>query len=61
MVCINFGHKLNLKTNVLKEFLKFFKSCSKDKQNIVLSNLHSRFDSIKRIEDNLIGEDEIPF
>ena len=56
-----FWPQTEFKTNVLKEFLKFFKSCSKDKKNIVLSNLHSRFDGIKRIEDDLMGEDEIPF
>lgn len=56
-----FWLQTEFKTSVLKEFLKFLKSCSKDKKNIVLSNLHSRFDSIKRIEDDLISEVEIPF
>ena len=49
------------KVSCLKEFLKFLKSCTNEKKNIVLNNLHSRFDSIKRVDDDMISDDEIPF
>lgn len=48
-------------TNNLRLFLNFLKSCTKEKKNIVLSNLHSRFNSIKRVMNNLNGKNEIPF
>ncbi|MBD9159609.1 MAG: protein kinase family protein [Clostridiales bacterium] len=56
-----FWPQREFKTSILKDFLKFFKGCSKDKKNIVLNNLHSRFDSINRIEDDLLSEEDIPF
>lgn len=52
----------SFRVSVLKNFLNFLKSCSKEKKNIVMSNLHSRFDAIKRIEKQPIyNDDEIPF
>lgn len=58
-----YRYKLNkhFSTKTLKEFLNFIKRCTKDKKNIVINNLHSRFDSIRREVEELIGEDEIPF
>lgn len=54
--------KAQFETSILKNFCKFLKSCTKDKKNIVLSNLHSRFASIQiTVEEDLISEDEIPF
>lgn len=48
-------------TDYLKKFIKFLKSCNIEKKNIVLNNLHSRFDSIERVDNDFVGEDEIPF
>ena len=56
-----FWPQREFKTSILKDFLKFFKGCSKDKKNIVLNNLHSRFDSINRIEGDLLSEEDVPF
>lgn len=56
-----FWPQREFKTSILKDFLKFFRGCSKDKKNIVLNNLHSRFDSINRIEDDLLSEEDVPF
>lgn len=42
-------------------FLKFLKICTKEKKNIVLNNLHSRLDSITRVNNELMNEDEVPF
>ena len=58
-----YRYKTNVGFNTAKlnHFLKFIKSCSKEKKNIVLSNLHSRFDGIRRIEPELLNDAEIPF
>jgi len=53
--------KSNFETSILKDFIQLLKSCSKEKKNIVLNNLHSRFDAISREQDDFIPEDEIPF
>lgn len=45
----------------LKRFIDLLKASSKDKKNIILKNLHARFDSVEIADDDLIGEDEIPF
>ena len=50
-----------LETSTLKDFLCFLRSCSKDKKNIVLNNLHSKFDSIERLEVGFIPDADIPF
>ncbi len=50
-----------IETSVLKNFMRFFKSCTKDKKNIVINNLHTRFDSITRLNDDLLTDEEVPF
>lgn len=44
---------------VLKSFLNLLDSCSRERKNIIINNLHSRLDSIERY--NEIENDEIPF
>lgn len=51
----------NFTVDRLKEFIELLRSSSKDKKNIILSNLHSRFDSLDRVKEELIDDDEIPF
>ena len=53
-----YSNRITFKTSKLKNFLNLLKSCSKDKKNIILSNIHSRLDSIERIDE---FNDEIPF
>ena len=43
----------------LKEFTNYIKSCSKDKQNIILSNLHSRLDAVEHYNDST--DNVVPF
>lgn len=45
----------------LKKIIEMLRSSSKEKKNVILSNLHSRFNAIEREKEDLIGEDEIPF
>ena len=49
-----------ISTRNLKSFINLLKNCTKDKKNIILSNLHSRFDAIDRIEND-VQQEEIPF
>ena len=46
-------------TTVLHSFLTFFRSCSRERRNVVLSNLHTRLDSLARYEK--LADDDIPF
>jgi eukaryotic-like serine/threonine-protein kinase len=45
---------------VLKEFIELFRSCSNEKQNIILSNIHTKLDSLERKEETKYSDD-IPF
>jgi len=50
---------LNFSTNFLIDFFNFFKNITKEKQNIVLYNLETRFDDITTYYD--YTDDDIPF
>ena len=53
--------KNSFPVSVLKDFIDLLRSCSKEKRNIVLSNLHSRLDAINRYEEKTEFDDDIPF
>jgi serine/threonine protein kinase len=55
-----FKKRYEFSTAVLRNFLMFFRSCSRDRRNIVLSNLHVRFNSLERYREP-IPDSEIPF
>lgn len=57
----NYFPKVFIKIDILTDFLNLLKSCSKDKKNIILKNIHSMLDSIDRIAEPIINDDEIPF
>ena len=42
-------------------FIELLKSCSKEKRNIIISNLHSRLDSIEKYNEEHEFDDDIPF
>jgi eukaryotic-like serine/threonine-protein kinase len=46
-------------TAVLHRFLTFFRSCSRERRNIVLSNLHAKLDSLARYQE--LRTEDIPF
>lgn len=54
-----YPNKKVLKVEALRKFIDYLKSCSVDKKNIILANLHTRLDSIEHYEDDEMGE--IPF
>ena len=51
---------MNFKITILKEFIELFRSCSKDKKNIIITNLCSKFDAIERYSERQAGDD-VPF
>lgn len=53
-----YSHK-NIPTSVLHEFLALFRSCSRERRNVVLSNLHTKLDSLARYHD--VPDEDIPF
>jgi len=46
-------------TEVLRHFLTFFRSCSQERRNVVLSNLQTKLDSVARYER--LPPEDIPF
>jgi len=48
-----------ISVQTLKSFVELLRACSREKKNIILSNIQSRLDSIPRYEDS--DEDDIPF
>ncbi len=55
-------HKKNIKVDQLKYFIDILINSSLDQKNVIIANLHSRFDGIERYSDNKeIDDDEIPF
>lgn len=45
----------------LKRFLQLFRSCSRGKKDIILSNIHARLDAIPRYDEPVTFDDDIPF
>lgn len=62
---INGGYSYKKKTFFsvwsLNAFIGLLRSCSKEKQNIILSNIHSRLDSLERYHRKVEFDDDIPF
>lgn len=45
---------------IIKDIINLLRSCSMEKKNIILSNLHTKLDSVQRYEKTVI-DDDIPF
>ena len=45
---------------VIKNFLNLLRSCSIEKKNIILSNIHTKLDAISRYKE-ITTDDDIPF
>jgi eukaryotic-like serine/threonine-protein kinase len=62
---INGGYyfKRNYIFNVstLKAFIGLLRSCSKEKRNIIFSNIHSKLDAVTRYTEKVEFDDDIPF
>lgn len=47
--------------SVIKLFIELLRACSKDKRNIIISNIFSKIDAIERCSKYDFEEDDIPF
>lgn len=56
-----FNKSYYIPISIVKSFLELLRSCSKEKRNIILSNLHSKLDAIERYEETPDFGDDIPF
>ncbi|HNB23075.1 MAG TPA: protein kinase [Candidatus Melainabacteria bacterium] len=45
----------------LREFVEFFRSCSREKKNIIISNLQTKLDAVPRYDQKSAFDDDIPF
>lgn len=48
-------------TEVLRNFLRLLKSCSSEQARIIIANLNSRLDTVKRYDPDEIQDEDIPF
>ncbi len=56
-----YNNNYYIPTSIIKSFLELLRSCSKEKQNIILSNLHSKLDAVQRYDKAPEFDDDIPF
>ncbi len=56
-----YNNKSSFRVSTLKDFLDIYRAASREKKNIILSNLQTRLDSIKRYEAQPFSEEDIPF
>ena len=57
-----FKKRFYIPVDQLKSFIQLLRSCSKEKRNIILSNLYTKLDAIERYEEMDDGfDDDIPF
>jgi len=56
-----FGKRFYIPIHIIKSFLELLRSCSKEKNNIILSNLHSKLDEVERYDEQPDFDDEVPF
>ena len=54
-----YDNSCRIRVDVLKSFLDLFRACSREKKNIVLSNLQTKLNSIKRY--NKDDDEQVPF
>ncbi len=50
-----------IQVSSIRGFIELLRSCSREKKNIVIGNLHTRLDSIARYEEKVEFDDDIPF
>jgi eukaryotic-like serine/threonine-protein kinase len=51
----------SFQVEVLRKFLDFFRSCSREKKNIVIGNIQTKLDAVKRYAVKVNFDDDIPF
>ena len=56
-----FSNRIMIPVAILKAFVEFFRSCSREKKNIILSNIQTKIDSVSRYDEESVIDDDIPF
>lgn len=56
-----FSNRFFMEVANLKRFIELLRSCSKEKKNIILSNIFTRLDAIPRYNESATTYDDIPF
>jgi serine/threonine protein kinase len=56
-----YNSKTMLSVNTLREFIDLFRSGSREKKNIIISNLQTKLDAVKRYDRKTGFDDDIPF
>lgn len=56
-----FNQRGHFRVATLRDFIKFLRACSREKKEIVMSNLHARLDSVSRYQNPAEFDDDIPF
>jgi serine/threonine-protein kinase len=50
-----------IQVSSIRRFIELLRSCSREKKNIVIGNLHTRLDSVTRYEEKVEFASDIPF
>lgn len=53
------NHSINVEN--LREFIRLLRSCPREKKDVIISNIFSRLDAIKRYQEKPQFDDDIPF
>jgi serine/threonine protein kinase len=56
-----YSRRYFISVDVLKKFVDLFRACSREKKNIIISNLQTKLDSIKRYDEGEEPAEDIPF
>jgi serine/threonine-protein kinase len=56
-----YNSSTRLSVNTLREFIDLFRSGSREKKNIIISNLQTKLDAVKRYDRKTGFDDDIPF
>ena len=56
-----YSNKVLIPVRCIKSFVDLFRSCSREKKNIIVSNIHTKLDSIDRYDEKADFANDIPF
>lgn len=54
-------NKTSFSVRVLRDFIDLLRNCSSEKRNIIMSNIHTKLDSLPRYNNTMEVDDDLPF
>ncbi len=57
----HFKTNVSFRVYALRDFVDLFRSCSREKKNIIISNLQTKLDAVPRYDQKMDFDDDIPF